>query len=122
MTWTYKVSERAFYLNGEFKFRANYAGAEGYKDDVNSECLVNRGPLPRGKYRIAGTPFTHRVAGRFTLRLEPYAGNNMCGRAGFLIHGDSIRDPGNASNGCIVAAPDFRRQIWDSLDKELIVE
>lgn len=93
MTWIYDVNKRSFYLNSEFKFHANYAGAPGYKNDTKYECIPNKGPLPRGKYRIVGVPFTHKHAGQFTLRLQPLQGNNMCGRAGFLIHGDNIKNP-----------------------------
>jgi hypothetical protein len=46
----------------------------------------------------------------------------MCNREGFLIHGDSKKAPGTASNGCIILAPWYRQQIWDSMDKALIVE
>lgn len=122
MTWIYEVKSKSFYLNEKFKFKARYAGAPGYKDDTKYECVQNKGPLPRGKYRIVGKPFRHHKAGRFTLRLEPYASNNMCGRGGFLIHGDSTEHIGEASNGCIVANPGDRMAIWDSMDKELIVK
>lgn len=121
MTWVYDVNKKYFYRDGELQFKALYAGAPGFKDNTKYESLANKGALPRGKYRIVGQPFTHPTAGRFTLRLRPDASNNMFGRAGFLIHGDSIREPGAASNGCIVADRDKRRIIWESGDKELIV-
>lgn len=122
MTWVYNVKTKKFTLNREYMFEARYAGAPGYKDNPEHECLVNKGPLPRGRYRIVGVPFTHKKAGRYTLRLEPDAHNKMCGRAGFLIHGDSKKDPGTASNGCIVVDFGFRQKIWDSNDKEIIIE
>ena len=108
MTWVYDVRKKTFTLNGEYKFNALYAGAEGYKDDPNLECEANKGPLPRGKYKIGFPMASHPTAGRFVLRLTPYAGNNMCGRAGFLIHGDNGH--GTASNGCIVASLDARKK------------
>lgn len=121
MTWVYDVRKKTFTHNGVYQFSARYAGAPGYKDNPDYECLINKGPLPRGKYRIVGIPFTHEIAGAYTLRLEPYAENNMCGRAGFLIHGDSRKNPGAASNGCIILAPRYRQQIYDSEDREVIV-
>jgi len=121
MAWTYNVTSKNFYLNGKLKFQARYAGAPGYKNNPDYECLRNRGPLPRGRYRIVGVPFTHRKAGPFTLRLKPYPDNSMCGRDGFLIHGESRKNPGTASNGCIILDRDFRNLIWNSLDKEVIV-
>jgi hypothetical protein len=52
MTWTYKVTEAEFHHNGSFQFKARYAGARGYYNDSAKECVKNKGPLPRGKYRI----------------------------------------------------------------------
>lgn len=122
MTWVYNVRTKTFTRNGEVRFKAKYAGAVGFKDNPDYECMKNKGPLPRGRYRIVGSPFKHEKAGIYTLRLEPDAHNKMCGRAGFLIHGDSRKDPGTASNGCIVLDFQFRTKIWDSNDKEIIVE
>lgn len=122
MTWIYSVRKKSFTHNGNFKFNAMYAGAVGYKDDPQYEKLEGKGPLPRGKYKIKGKPFKHPHAGPYTLRLTPYPGNMMYGRSGFLIHGDSRERPGEASNGCIVLAPTFRHQIYESGDRELIVK
>ncbi|MFZ4835148.1 tlde1 domain-containing protein [Rouxiella sp. Mn2063] len=122
MTWVYDVRKRTFTHNGKLEFTARYAGAIGYKNDPQFESLQDKGPLPRGRYKIVGVPFTHRRAGRYTLRLSQYPSNNMFGRDGFLIHGDSIQHPGTASNGCIVLDPRFRHRIYESNDKELIVK
>lgn len=122
MAWTYNVMLKTFKHNGNYKFKALYAGAPGYKDNPEYECLSNKGPLPRGKYKIVGFPFKHKKAGLFTLRLEPDRGNSMCGRDGFLIHGDNQKEPGTASNSCIVLPRRFRENIWGSNDKMVIVE
>lgn len=119
MTWIYDVRKRSFTQNGVYKFKALYAGAEGYKNNPGAECLRNKGPLPGGKYRISNPVARHPKAGRFVLRLTPYADNNMCGRDGFLIHGDNGQ--GTASEGCIVTSFEVRRQIAASGDKELVV-
>lgn len=120
MTWIYDVKSKSFTLNGIFQFTAMYAGAEGYKDDSAYECEVNKGPLPRGKYHIGRPMAKHPSAGLFVLRLTPYRDNAMCGRAGFLIHGDNGK--GTASNGCIVMEIKYRKKFADSDDKELIVK
>ncbi|MCC8380512.1 tlde1 domain-containing protein [Xenorhabdus stockiae] len=119
MAWIYEVNKRAFYHNEKFQFYALYAGAPGYKNNSEHECVSNKGPLPRGRYKI-GAPFKHPHSGRYTLRLTPHETNYMCGRAGFLIHGDNGR--GTASNGCIVAHPSYRQKIWESGDRELIIK
>ncbi|WP_345829391.1 tlde1 domain-containing protein [Erwinia sp. HDF1-3R] len=119
MSWVYDVRKRSFTWNGKYQFSARYAGAEGYKDNPDFECLKDKGPLPRGKYRIGRPIALHPKAGRYVLRLTPYPSNNMCGRTGFLIHGDNGR--GTASEGCIVLANKFRRDIVNSGDNELVV-
>lgn len=45
------------------------------------------------------------------LREGPDPANDMCGRGGFLIHGDSTADPGTASQGCIILNRSQREQI-----------
>ena len=120
MAWTYNVMAKSFYLNGKFQFRSMYAGAPGYKDDVAFECVKNKGPLPRGRYRMTGPIAHHPTAGKYVIRLTPHSGNSMCGREGFLIHGGNGK--GTASNGCIVLHPQDREKIIQSGDKELIVQ
>ena len=120
MTWFYYVKTRKFEKDGEFRFKAEYAGAPGYKDDPEKECLVNKGPLPRGKYLISDPIRKHPTAGFYVLRLTPHSDNKMCGRSGFLIHGGNGK--GTASKGCIILHIQFRRQIATSDDKELVVK
>lgn len=122
MTWIYDVKKRSFTHDGTLEFNSRYAGAPGYQNDPQYESLENRGPLPRGRYRITGAPFRHPHAGAYTIRLQPYSTNTMYGRDGFLIHGDSTRHPGEASNGCIVLDPAFRHRIYQSNDRELLVK
>lgn len=121
MTWVYKIKEAAFYLNGTYQFDALYAGAVGYYNAPVQQCVKNKGPLPAGGYTI-GSPFQHRTAGKYVLRLTPNSSNNMCGRDGFLIHGDSKKMPGTASNGCIITTLVNRIAIHTSKDRNLIVE
>jgi hypothetical protein len=44
------------------------------------------------------------------------AGTYTYGRDGFMIHGDSIANPGTASEGCIVLRRNERQAIWESND------
>ena len=57
----------------------------------------------------------------FVIRLEPDPSNNMCGRSGFLIHGDSKKHPGSASQGCIIVNIKYRKDMWNNGDKILEV-
>lgn len=121
MTWVYKVSTHSFYLNGTHQFNANYSGRPGFKDDSAKECVKGKGPLPRGTYTI-GSAFYHRKTKGWTMRLTPYVENQMCGRDGFMIHGDSSAHPGEASDGCIVLNLPYRKIIAASNNKILVVE
>lgn len=120
MAWTYEVRTKRFYHNGTFRFEADYAGAPGYKNDSAFECLKDRGPLPRGSYTI-GEPRITGKTGKYSLPLSPHSSNAMCGRNAFLIHGDKLSAPGEASTGCIVIGLSSRKNIWTSGDRELIV-
>jgi len=119
MTWVYKQSTGEIGHNGLF-VGIGYSGHGDYKNDPSAENMPDFGPIPRGEYSI-GPPFTHPVTGPFTMRLSPEPTNQMHGRAGFLIHGDSIHSPGTASNGCIVLNRDIRVQIAESDDNDLTV-
>jgi hypothetical protein len=97
-----------------------YAGNGEGKNNPNMQNVENIGPLPRGKYTIS-KHYDSFHTGPFTLPLTPDPSNEMFGREAFKIHGDSITDPGTASNGCIVLPRDKRELIDQSTDKELIV-
>jgi hypothetical protein len=126
--WTYAQRTGELWHDGLLVARG-YAGfddgdglveaGEG-KNDPSAQDQVGVGPLPVGRYTI-GHPMQHPTAGAYTMRLEPHAGNDMHGRAGFLIHGDRADLPGAASHGCIVLSRAVRTIIAESLDYELEV-
>jgi hypothetical protein len=126
--WTYAQRTGELWHDGVLVARG-YAGfddgdglaepGEG-KNDPAAQDQRNVGPLPVGRYTI-GAPMMHPTAGAYTMRLEPHAGNDMHGRAGFLIHGDRADVPGAASHGCIVVSRAVRTVIAESLDYELAV-
>jgi len=87
-----------------------YSGSDqdGGKNNPHAQCEKDIGPLCRGYYTI-GAPFNGPSP--FSLRLTPDPANEMCGRGSFLIHGDSIADPGTASHGCIIMNRTIRERI-----------
>ena len=89
---------------------SGYAGRGDHKNRSASECRVGEGPLPRGVYRV-GVPTEHPRLGDLAFPLYPFGSNRMCGRSGFYIHGDSRRNPGNASHGCIILSRPGREAI-----------
>lgn len=118
--WYYYVNS-GILKHGDEKISGGYSGLPDYKNNTKYECLKGKGPLPRGKYTIT-RPFLHPKAGPFTMRLIPASTNHMCNREGFMIHGDSSRAPGTASQGCIIFPLKVRQKIWSSNDRELQVE
>jgi Protein of unknown function (DUF2778) len=87
-----------------------YSGSasRGGKNDPSKQCEQDIGPIPRGLYTI-GAPGPGPSP--YSLRLTPDPSNVMCGRSNFLIHGDSISHPGNASEGCIILSRSEREAI-----------
>ena len=77
-------------------------------------------------------PVTHaRSSGRLPIRvrgrshtaivLAPEPGTETFGRSGFMIHGDNIKAPGTASEGCIIQVRAIREAFWNSGDREIEV-
>jgi hypothetical protein len=98
-----------------------YSGHGEGKNNPACQAVPCVGPIPQGRYHILGPPFDSTTHGPYVLRLDPAPGNDMLGRAGFLVHGDSLKDPGGASLGCIVLPHTVRELIWLSGDRELEV-
>jgi hypothetical protein len=101
---------------------AGYSGAAQYRNDPIAECYQDLGPIPRGLWRIGAMRDNQTASGhvlRQSMRLLPDQSTNVCGRSGFLIHGDN--SVGLASAGCIIVALEVRRRIHDSQDGALTV-
>ncbi|PIT61153.1 DUF2778 domain-containing protein [Snodgrassella alvi] len=121
MTWTYEQNSGILSHNGEYII-TGYAGFGKGKNEPSMQCVSNVGPLPRGKYIMKELILNHKHMGPYIIRLEPDPSNNMCGRSGFYIHGDSIKNPGTASTGCIILRKIYREKMWKSNDKNLVVK
>lgn len=87
-----------------------YSGAGVGKNNPALQAIKNVGPLPCGIYDI-GELLLESEHGPYAIRLLPRPENKMFGRAGFMLHGDSIEHPGCASEGCICLSPKASRQI-----------
>ncbi len=119
MPWEYSQHTGRLYHDGNF-VGLGYAGRGSGKDNPATQMQVGIGPIPRGIYTV-GPPFTHPHAGVYTLRLTPQPGTVTFGRSGFMMHGDSIEHPGQASDGCIIQNLSVRRRVWESGDRTLKV-
>lgn len=98
-----------------------YSGAVGYKNDPEAQKVHNKGPIPQGEWGILGPPVDTATHGPYVIHLFAKPGTDTFGRSGFLIHGDSIEHPGQASEGCIILPRSVREFIWNSNDHDLQV-
>ena len=117
--WTYDQSSGQIFHDGKI-VGTGYAGNGEGKNNPALQQVPNVGPIPRGSYRI-GPPHDTPNHGPFVLALTEDPANEMFGRAGFLIHGNSIKEPGTASHGCIILARALREKIYLSDDRMLEV-
>lgn len=120
MSWTWKLATGEMIDPSGTLLAKGYSGAPGAINDYSKQEMPDVGPIPCGTYTIKA-PVDSAYHGPYALRLEPAATNNMFGRKGFLIHGDSVIRPGEASEGCIILPRFARERIWESNDHDLIV-
>ena len=103
-----------------------YSGQPQYKNDPTAVAIHNEGPIPPGRYTMStffhseGPRYKH-PKGKYVCQLIPALDNNMFKRAGFMIHGDSISEPGTASDGCIIQGRATRISMAMSDDHDLLV-
>lgn len=116
--WIWDQSAGTLSLDGAVVSRG-YSGKGRGKNNPALQGVRGVGPLPRGQYRI-GAPRTSQRTGPYVMDLFPIDAtpNNTVhdetGRSAFQIHGDSVRNPGEASSGCIVLQRAIRERIWKS--------
>ncbi len=119
MTYRYRQSTGEFWQDATL-LGVGYSGFGLGKNNPALQDTVRVGPLPAGRYGISG-PTDTQAHGAVVFTLTPDKSNTMHGRSGFLIHGDSRRHPGQASNGCIILDLALREAIARSTDRSLVV-
>ena len=117
--WFYVQRTGQLYRDREI-IGVGYSGKAEAKNDPAKQSAHNEGPIPCGQYSI-GDPHDSHDHGPFVLPLAPAMDNQMFGRSAFLCHGDSLKDPGTASDGCIIMTRKVRETIAASGDRELRV-
>ena len=119
--WTYQQSTGNLTDPYGKVIGVGYAGHGPGIDNPADEEIRNIGPLPTGKYTIG--PFYDDPHGKGPLvaHLIPDPANEMYGRSGMMIHGDTAAHNQTASEGCIVLAHNLRAAIASSLDDDLLV-
>ncbi len=120
MAWKWDQSDGALYDPKGKLVAKGYSGFEFGKNNPALQHKVATGPIPAGKWTI-GTPRNSVNVGPYAMDLKPVAGTQTFGRSAFMIHGDSARQPGKASRGCIILPRPIREMIWLSGDHALTV-
>lgn len=116
MTWRYDQGTGMLYLDAQLVGQG-YSGRGEGKNNPALASVPNTGPIPVGGW-VIGPPFFSEKHGPYCLPLTPKAWQ---ARWGFLVHGDSISHPGDASEGCIILTREVRQRIWNSGDHDLEV-
>jgi hypothetical protein len=119
VSWTFSQSTGELRLNG-LRIGIGYSGHCEGRNNPDMQSVRSIGPIPRGLWDI-GEPSDTTTHGPFVMRLTPRKGTETFGRSGFLIHGDSISDPGTASLGCVILCRPLRERVWASGDHTLEV-
>ncbi|WP_457625852.1 tlde1 domain-containing protein [Persephonella sp.] len=93
----------------EYYREKGYSGYGQGKNNPDMQHIPNVGPIPRGLWRLGNRWYNHPRLGKNVINLVPLPGNTCYNTQRecdtFRIHGDSLRNPGNASHGCIVLPP-----------------
>lgn len=119
--WVYEQSTGDLSNDAPNTLRARgYSGFGDGKNNPAMESVPDVGPIPRGEYQV-GVPHDTDSHGPFVMSLTPLPANEMFGRSGFLMHGDSVHAPGTASKGCIIMPRPVREIVWNSGDHRLQV-
>ena len=119
--WTWRQSDGALLDSNGTLVSNGYSGAGRGKNRTDYESVPDQGPIPRGEWTIVSLTVEETEHGPYVLRLAPSGQTNTFGRSGFLIHGDSLQHPGEASKGCIILPRPIRERIWQSGDRQLTV-
>lgn len=117
--WTYDQSSGQLSHNGK-PVAKGYAGFGDGKNDPNDERVRMVGPIPAGKWRIGAPVNRPKTIGPYCLPLTP-VGHSAHGRTAFFMHGDSAKNPGKASLGCIIMPRNIRELVYKSGDRNLTV-
>ena len=123
MPWIYHQTT-GHLIHKEKLVATGYSGAPGHVNNPESEHLHDRGPIPRGRYKIGPIGMHKTSKGkemRLAMPLKPL-GHVAYGRTHLLIHGDNKKNDRSASEGCMIFSPkELRLRIHNSLDAILEV-
>lgn len=122
--WTWDQSAGELRRDGVF-IGKGYAGNGRGKNNPSLQAAKGVGPIPRGKWKLTSV-YDSKNTGPYTVVVQAQDGtvddvHQPTGRSAFRIHGDSVKNPGTASRGCIVLPRVLREKMWKSGDHDLEV-
>jgi len=125
MSWTFEIATGKLFDQGGNLVETGYSGGNCGQDlaGVNNPNMCNTpkvGPIPTGIY-TRGTAVEHSQLGAFAIPLIPDPANEMYGRSGFYMHGDTQACNKSASEGCIIVGPVARHTFYSSTDDTIQV-
>lgn len=123
--WKYRQSTGELFDPAGARVAAGYAGGNCGKvpsavNNPSMQGIKSCGPLPRGAYTL-GAPKEGSSLGPLAIPLLPDPGNQMFGRGGFYMHGDTPEMNHSASEGCIIMPHAIREVCAASADRRLEV-
>jgi hypothetical protein len=120
MPWTFKIEEGKILEPLGSILSNGYAGHGVGVNNIFDEAIKDVGPIPEGFYHM-GKWYDDPEKGKIVCHLIPFPETQTYGRGGFMIHGDSILHPGQASLGCLIAPYNTRFEMSQSEDQVLQV-
>ena len=121
MSWTYLQHSGELADPDGAVIGTGYSGFGSDKNRPEDQAVAGCGPIPQGEYTISVAQNSVHL-GPTVMALIPEPSNEMFGRGGFFIHGDSIQHPGQASHGCVIQPRGVRQLLASSPDKQLLVK
>lgn len=109
--------------DGEWRVWLGYAGKGVGLNNPAMQHVKNVGPLPVGKYTMLAPRLDGGNLGPYVIPLQPDPSNDMHGRSGFYIHGNSLFDRDqngkldDASHGCLIFPRMVREQLGDAISE-----
>lgn len=124
MIWRYEQSTGKLFDPSGIHIYTGYAGGNcGQNPEGKNNPLLQQmksvGPLPVGLYTLGNVVLQSHL-GPFAIPLIPDPANQMYGRGGFYMHGDTTPS-GNASEGCIIMPRIVRVRVYGSDDRTVEV-
>lgn len=113
--WTWDQSSGCMTATNGSKYYG-YSGNGRGKNNPSMQAAKGIGPIPQGDWAITSVRDSPNT-GPFTITLIARPDTKTLGRDDFRIHGDSVKNPGTASHGCIILPRKVRELIWKSGDR-----